>query len=466
VVSPEYTCYFDGGGGSGGGYYGGDDYYDYAPSRGCSPGCGKNEYSTGGVGGGYYGGNGGAGGGGGGGELTMVPEVPPVSVVHQATVGPYETVTLHANVPNVLTTWLTDHGYAIDPAVQPIVDAYTAEGFDFIAMRLQPGQGVDRMKPVRVLMPGASPTLPLRMVSAGTGANVALTLFVVGEGRYESANFPNGEVSASSVTWDFDAQESDYAKLRLGVLAANGGRTWNTAYAEPGGLLSIFGDPVTGDIESYVVGGTTYDTIAAAYVHQGVLNGEGATPECTQWFPSFATASSKVVAACDDVMNGGTGGQGTGGQGTGGAPSVTACGPDELDGRKLACGMLDDLAVAFEGMHPKDVWLTRLEANLPHAALDEDLTLDPAPGQQVVSKWILTTQSTGDPCANLSPLSAKVRHRRPAHAVGARGAGKAMIAPGRTPRLVLALAVAALAITLGRRRGRTGVAPRPPAGPR
>ena len=81
-----------------------------------------------------------------------------------------------------LTDWLTTHSFAIDPAVKPIIDAYSAEGFDFIALRLQPGQGVQQMKPVRVVSPGATPTLPLRMVAAGTGANVQITLFVIGEG--------------------------------------------------------------------------------------------------------------------------------------------------------------------------------------------------------------------------------------------------------------------------------------------
>ena len=76
---------------------------------------------------------------------------PPVTVTHEGTVGPYDTVTLHANVPNALPGWLTANGYAIDPSVAPIIDAYTAEGFDFIALRLLPGAGVQQMKPVRVI---------------------------------------------------------------------------------------------------------------------------------------------------------------------------------------------------------------------------------------------------------------------------------------------------------------------------
>ena len=74
-------------------------------------------------------------------------------MVHQGTVGPYDTVTLHANVPNALPSWLMANGYAIDPSVAPIIDAYVSEGFDFIALRMQPDTGVQQMKPVRVITP-------------------------------------------------------------------------------------------------------------------------------------------------------------------------------------------------------------------------------------------------------------------------------------------------------------------------
>jgi hypothetical protein len=57
----------------------------------------------------------------------------------------------------------------------------------------------------------------------------------------------------------------------------------------------------------------------------------------------------------------------------------------EIDARTLMCDApigsdlpLDDLAQAVVGMHPADVWVTRLEANLPRAALDADLVLEPA----------------------------------------------------------------------------------------
>src|SRR5262249_41038969 len=91
----------------------------------------------------------------------------PVPVLHHGTVGPYETVTLETCTPGALHDWLDANGYAVDPASQPIIDKYVAEGFDFIALRLQPGAGIKQMKPVRVVPPGAGVALPLRMVGVG-----------------------------------------------------------------------------------------------------------------------------------------------------------------------------------------------------------------------------------------------------------------------------------------------------------
>ena len=97
-----------------------------------------------------------------------------VEVIAQAVVGPYETVQLSASDPQALANWLASHGYVIPADVQDVVDSYVVDGFDFLAMRLVPGQGVDAMRPVRITTPGAGLTLPLRMVAAGTGATTAV----------------------------------------------------------------------------------------------------------------------------------------------------------------------------------------------------------------------------------------------------------------------------------------------------
>jgi len=114
-----------------------------------------------------------------GAEGTGGGQGPAVTVVSRGSVGPYSTVTLSTDTPGALNTWLNDNGFALDPLTQPVVDDYIAEGFDFIALKLLPGKDVQAMQPVRVVQPGADPTLPLRMVAVGTGSNVALTLFLI-----------------------------------------------------------------------------------------------------------------------------------------------------------------------------------------------------------------------------------------------------------------------------------------------
>jgi uncharacterized protein DUF2330 len=156
-----------------------------------------------------------------------------VTVVAQATVGPYETVQLKSDDPAALKTWLSSHNFSVPADVQPIIDAYVADHFDFLALKLVPGQGLDAMRPVRVTSPGASPTLPLRMVAAGTGALTPITLWVLGEGRYETANFDNFTIDPNSVIWNWDTQLSTYTTLKQAAFTQNGGLGWLTEAARP-----------------------------------------------------------------------------------------------------------------------------------------------------------------------------------------------------------------------------------------
>jgi hypothetical protein len=158
---------------------------------------------------------GGGGGSSSGGSLsTGASAPPPVTVISQQTIGPYATVQLQSTDPTALDAWLTANGYVIPPDVQPIIAAYVQDGFDFLALKLAPGQGIQAMRPVRVTSPGAGVTLPLRMVAAGTGATVGITLWVVGQGRYEPKNFQFFTIAASDLSWDWSANISDYSAVR------------------------------------------------------------------------------------------------------------------------------------------------------------------------------------------------------------------------------------------------------------
>jgi hypothetical protein len=151
---------------------------------------------------------------------------PPVTVLAQANVGPYATVQLKSTSSSALEAWLTQNGYNIPAAVQPILDAYVQEGSDFLAMKLLPNQGVQSMRPVRVTTPGSGLTLPLRMASIGTGAVTGITIWVVADGRYEPQNFPFFHIDDSQLVWDWSTNESNYTTLRLQQESTSKNAAW------------------------------------------------------------------------------------------------------------------------------------------------------------------------------------------------------------------------------------------------
>ena len=81
-----------------------------------------------------------------------------VQVLSASVVGPYDTVTLKSSNPTALVVVrLNANQYDIPSSTDPIIQAYVSAGFDFIALRLAPGEGVQAMQPVRVTTPGAWP---------------------------------------------------------------------------------------------------------------------------------------------------------------------------------------------------------------------------------------------------------------------------------------------------------------------
>ncbi|MFT3768713.1 MAG: hypothetical protein QM820_24975 [Minicystis sp.] len=77
-------------------------------------------------------------------------------------------------------------------------------------------------------------------------------------------------------------------------------------------------------------------------------------------------------------------------------PTCGQIAPGQIDARTLACGKADDLRLAFNGLHPRDVWVTRLEADLPRLALATDLALKPADSQLAVSNSLQAPTGIND----------------------------------------------------------------------
>jgi hypothetical protein len=304
-------------------------------------------------------------------EFAAGGEPPRVEVINQETIGPYETSTVRSSDPDALRAWLTAHGYAIPDSVAPTIDAYTSEGFDFIALRLQPGASVRAMQPVRIVTDGADLTLPLRMVAAGVGANVGITLYVVGEGRYHPQNFADIAFDETKLVWDYGAGRSNYQDLsETAMRASPGGAGWLTEYANRPSLIR--GSGSSGSASSSLI--DTYMN-ACALGFRGVtrpFGDDGGADDA-----GSTDAASDTSADADATSDAGDAGDAdTDAASDAGTPPVACQG--------ASC--CDDLDVALTGLHRSDVWVTRLRAILPVAALSKgDLRLEATAAQTIVS---------------------------------------------------------------------------------
>jgi hypothetical protein len=282
---------------------------------------------------------------------------PPVTVLSQSTVGPYDQVQLQSTDPTALNNWLTAHGYVIPANAQSIITAYVSDGFDFLAVRLAPGSGVNAMVPISVTTPGAGLTLPLRMVSAGTGSTVGLTLWVLGSGRYEPMNFPHFTIDPATLTWDFATYQSDYATTRASLEAQNKNATWQVESSM---------DVSPSQVEGVVLYGSPY------YAYYGSSSGSLAptVDAGTEYAPLYGDGGPEagvVTETADQVRT-------------------------------------KDLATCFPGGNPP-VRITRMRADLSQAGLATDLVLQAATNQSEISSTYQVSKYVNAPvCTPYPPL--------------------------------------------------------------
>jgi len=305
-----------------------------------------------------------------------------VTVTKQQNVGPYETVQLHATDPTALNTWLTQNGFVIPAAVVPIIDAYVQENFDFLAMKLLPNQGVQAMRPVRVTMPGASLSLPLRMAAIGTGNTVGITIWVVSDGRYEPQNFPFFHIDDSSLVWDWSTSLSNYTTLRAQNEAALNGKGWEIESS-----LTLAESLITNVIES-----------GGVYYGGGGGGGFAAAPASDAGSDYLSTAVS---------LDGGTP---DGGPGSDGGPA-----PD--GGQTADQARTADINALYGALSGPNVRITRMRSDISHAAMTKDFVLQASTDQSELSNVRDVTKSINEVCPIYDSTCSVVGTGTPAQAV-------------------------------------------------
>jgi MYXO-CTERM domain-containing protein len=266
-----------------------------------------------------------------------------VTVTSQKQVGPYETVQLHSTDGSALTDWLTAHGYQIPASTKPIINAYVSQQFDFLALKLVPGAGVQSMQPVRVTSQGASPSLPLHMVAIGTGATTGITIWVVADGRWAPSNFPTFTIADSEISWDWATESSNYETLRLAKEATFGGRGWQ--------------------IESSL-------ELAQNTIQQTLFSNVEYGGQTGSYLPQTGDAGAASDAGEQEAG-------------------------DDAGTEVVAAGQ--DLDVLFAGVAQPNVRITRMRSDVAQSALSVDMALAASSDQSEMSNIHVAQQQIGEP---------------------------------------------------------------------
>jgi hypothetical protein len=272
-----------------------------------------------------------------------------VTVTKREVVGPYESVQLKATDPAALQNWLAQNNFNVPADVKPVVDKYVTEKFDFLALKLIPGKTVQDMRPVRVTTKGASAVLPLRMVAAGTGPVVGISLWVVAEGRYEPQNFPSFTIATDEIAWDWTQSKSNYTELRAKKTLESNGRGW--------------------EIESSTI-------LYPQQVQQAVEQGYYFNPNTGGGRPGPISGDPEQQAQ-DSYL-----------------PVKDAQGNITKTAIQVRT---EDLTTLFYGVPTATTRVTRWRADLAHKSLDADLVLTAAADQSVLSNIRQLTKEINEP---------------------------------------------------------------------
>lgn len=370
-----------------------------------------------------------------------------------AVAAPAETLTISGSDRGALARWLSSNGFAVPDAARAAVDAYEAEGFDFVVMRLSPNCGERTTRTIRVVSPGAPPTVPIRMMRVGAGRALPLKLFVLSTRRQAVGGFGTTTIPLDRLVWDERDEESNYEDLLEAALGSGSGtQTFLTEYAGVQDRVAVSGrrtvtpsfyalypalcgrDPLPSRTELLPTDPVTLGPCAPP----GSRRDSGADADLDAAGDAETEGGASDAgddASADAASDASPGAEDAGDDGGGGEPPDASVVPPSED----SCATPDDLDVALAGFDLDSVTLTRMRGSLAGSTFDAAaLSIVPAPTSEGVTNGLQAIDFADD--------EKRDRPNRTAACASAEGRGRATVVP--------LLAIGALALALARRRRR------------
>jgi hypothetical protein len=110
---------------------------------------------------------------------------PVVTVLSREVIGGYDVAALDANDRGALQQWLNQNGYSVPPNAAPILNAYIAEGWKFVAVKLAADRSANgALSPLRLAFDSRAIVYPMRL-GALADRPLDVLLYVLADHRVE-----------------------------------------------------------------------------------------------------------------------------------------------------------------------------------------------------------------------------------------------------------------------------------------
>jgi hypothetical protein len=169
-----------------------------------------------------------------------------VQVLASGTAGPYAYDVVTSPDPIELITWLRTNNYRITEPMEPLVKVYTDEGMVFLAMKLQPEQGVQNIQPIAMTYNSTQPMIPLRLTAVAAIPNMSVITWIFGESQAISTNYAHPVIEDDDLRAVFFSPDgTNYLQLVDLTVDLYQGRAFVTEYAQPtSALAGVPSDPL------------------------------------------------------------------------------------------------------------------------------------------------------------------------------------------------------------------------------
>lgn len=145
---------------------------------------------------------------GGGSDAAVAADAgaPPVTVVNQGSVGPYDfvVISVEPSLPepaDVAVMWLGDNGYDVDDFGAERLSPYLEGGMNLLAFRLTKGNDAGSIRPVEITFGPGMASIPIRPTAVAAVADMGVMVWVLGEHRAVPANYMSLELNEALINW-------------------------------------------------------------------------------------------------------------------------------------------------------------------------------------------------------------------------------------------------------------------------